>query len=94
MLFTVLVLLHFSAFAHILTTQNVTTMKNDIIITFNITAQYGILCNDKVASCPLGRIFGGFLRLAFHDSVGHGLFACLLVNLCTYCIVITCNLLS
>ena len=94
MLFTILVFLHFSAFAHILTTQNVTTMKNDIINTFNVTAQYGILCNDKVTPCPLGRIFGGFLRLAFHDSVGHGLFAFLLVNLCTYCIVITCNLLS
>ena len=92
MLFTVLVLLSFSAVAHILTSQNVTTMKNDIIITFNITAQYGILCNDKVTPCPLGRVFGGFLRLAFHDSVGHGLLY-LLVNLFTYCIVIICTLL-
>ena len=93
MLFTILVLISFSAVAHILTTHNVTSMKNDIINTFNITAQYGILCNDKVTPCPLGRIFGGFLRLAFHDSVGHGLLY-LLVNLSTYCIAIICNLLS
>ena len=67
-----LCLLRYFTFARTLTTSDVNTISNKIISTFKITPQYGILCNDKVTPCPLGNLFGGILRLVFHDASGNG----------------------
>ena len=71
-LLLVVLTLKFNVSARILTTNDVNTISTDIVNTFNITPQYGIICNDKVTPCPLGNLFGGILRLAFHDAAGNG----------------------
>ena len=68
----IIFILKFNAFARILSASDVNTISTDIVNTFNIAPQYGIICNDKVTPCPLGHLFGGFLRLAFHDAAGNG----------------------
>ena len=56
----------------LLKTTDVIIIQNGIVSALGITPQYGLLCNDKVAPCPMGNLFGGILRLVFHDATGNG----------------------
>lgn len=58
--------------SRILQRDEVTKIKEAIVDTLNLTAQYGLICNDKVLRCPQSSLFGGLLRLAFHDATGGG----------------------
>ena len=49
-------------------------VKNNLKIYFNFndTGSYGLPCNDKVRSCPVGNTLGALVRLVFHDAAGTG----------------------
>jgi hypothetical protein len=54
------------------TAANVALVQEIIMAQLHLVPSFRTKCNNKVAPCPLGHIFGGLVRLAFHDAAGAG----------------------